>query len=333
MGEVRYHWRLLRAGRLLLDGGSMFGLIPRVVWTREVTPDDNNRIELAHNCLLLETERRDPALGRPRRVLIEAGTGDKLDAKMAAIFGLDGRTAESAVAEAGIAPAEIDHAIVTHLHFDHAGGLTRRARAGERPDWVASAEHPASGDCPDVKRTFPNAEVIVQRTEWDAALANDSVMTRTYYRDHLLPLAEHVRVVASPPPFAPGRVPHRDEPPAGAVRDRTIEVLPGIGVFLAPGHTWGQQAVMFTGVGGERVVFTPDVLPSRWHAGAAYSLAYDVEPYTSMLTKRWLLDEAARGGWTLVLDHEPREPRCRVDPDGRGWFRLVDTPPPPLRDP
>lgn len=301
----------------------MFGLIPRVVWTRELTPDDKNRIELWHNCLLLESEGADPVLGRPRRVLIEAGTGDKLDPKMAAIFGLDGRTVEAAVVEAGVDPAQVDAAIVTHLHFDHAGGLTRRARAGERPDWTATPADPASGDCPHVCRTFPNAEVIVQRIEWETALANDSVMTRTYYRDHLLPLAERVRTVACPPPFAPGRVPHRDAPPNGSARARSVEVLPGIRVFLAPGHTWGQQAVWFTDVGGQPVVFTPDVLPTSWHIGAAYSLAYDVEPYTSMVTKRWLLDEAARGAWTLVLDHEPGEPQRRVEPDGRGWFRLL----------
>ncbi len=323
MGETRYRWTVLNAGRLLLDGGSMFGIIPRVVWTRTITPDEQNRIELAHNCLLLESEERDPTLGRPRRILIEAGTGDKLDEKMSKIFGLDGRTVEAAVIDAGVDVSEIDAVIVTHLHFDHAGGLTRRVRVGETPDWTASEAEPASGDCPKVMRTFPNAEVIVQQREWDDALANDSVMTRTYYRDHLIPIAERVRLVESPLPFAPGRTPNRGELPGSPLAERTTEVLPGVRVFGAPGHTWGQQGVMFTGLEGETVVFVPDVMPSRWHAGAAYSLAYDVEPYTSMISKRWLLDEAARGGWTLVLDHEPGEPVCRVEADGRGWYRLL----------
>lgn len=324
MSAPRYRWTLLNAGRLLLDGGSMFGVVPRVVWTRQVTPDDQNRIELTHNCLLLESESADPGLGRPRRVLIEAGTGDKLDAKMSAIFGLDGRTAETAVVEQRVDPGEIDHVIVSHLHFDHAGGLTRRVRAGERPDWVATDEQPASGDGPEVVRTFRNAEVIVQRREWEDALANTAVMTRTYYPDHLLPLAEHVRLVESPEPYPVGPIPRRDDGPRGSVEERTTQVLPGIGVFRVPGHTWGQQAVRFTDPEGRTVVFVPDVLPSRWHVGAAYSLAYDVEPYTSMLSKGWLLDEAERGGWSLVLDHEPVHAVCRVERGSKGWFSLLD---------
>ena len=174
---MRYDWTLLRAGRLLLDGGGMFGLIPRVVWQRTVQPDDQHRIELQHNCVLLRAEDGSATY------LIETGTGDKLDDKMASIFGLDGRTVESAVRDAGTDPSAIDAVFVSHLHFDHAGGLTRRCRDGESPD---DARH-------DVKLTFPNARVITQQVEWDDAIANNSVMTRTYYRDHLDPIDRRLR--------------------------------------------------------------------------------------------------------------------------------------------
>ncbi len=330
----RYTWTVLRAGRLLLDGGGMFGLIPKVVWSRFATADDKNRIALSHNCILLESEAPDPAVGRPRRILIETGTGDKLDAKMAAIFGLDGRTIETALAEINVAPETIDAVVVTHLHFDHAGGLTRRVREGETPDWVADRPGAASGDEPRVKLTFPNARVVVQRREWVDARANDSVMTRTYYRDHLLPLEdetlaladgrERLVLVDAPRPFALGRKPHRDELPKTAASERMLEVLPGVRVFLAPGHTWGQQAISFTDTRDRTVVFTPDVMPTAWHVGAAYSLGYDVEPYTSMLTRHWLLKEAAEHDWLLVLDHEPGNPVRRVRDDGKGWFELVE---------
>ena len=100
------------------------------------------------------------------------------------------------------------------------------------------------------------------------------------------------------------------------------EVVPGIHVLLTPGHTWGQQAVLFTDASGRRVVFTPDVMPTAWHVGAAYNLAYDVEPYTSMITRRWFLQAAHEHDWHLVLDHEPGNPCQRVEPDGKGWFRL-----------
>jgi glyoxylase-like metal-dependent hydrolase (beta-lactamase superfamily II) len=134
---MTYHCTLLRAGRLLLDAGGMFGLIPRVVWETMVDPDDKHRVELHHNCLWLVGTQDDPELGRPRQVVIEAGTGDKLDPKMAGIFGLDGRTVETALTEAGGDPSKIDDVVISHLHFDHAGGLTRRLRPGESPDWTA----------------------------------------------------------------------------------------------------------------------------------------------------------------------------------------------------
>ncbi|MEL6497528.1 MAG: MBL fold metallo-hydrolase [Planctomycetota bacterium] len=317
-----YSWQVLRAGRFLLDGGGMFGIIPRSVWTRAITPDDQNRIELMHNCLLLK--------GGGRRVIIEAGTGDKLDQKMSGIFGLDGRTIESEVAAAGTDPAEVTAAIVSHLHFDHAGGLTRRCRDGETPDWTAGPRE-ASGDSDEVKLTFPNAEVIVQRQEWSDAIKNDAVMTRTYYRDHLLPLElplagerPRLRLIESPIPFPVGHRPGRDETPTSPVTNRLTEVLPGISVFLVPGHTWGQQAVLFADDQGRTIVFTPDVMPTRYHIGQPYSLGYDVEPYTSMITKKWLLSEAADRGWHLLLDHEPGEPLFRVERTAKGWFELIE---------
>ncbi|MEM8757663.1 MAG: MBL fold metallo-hydrolase [Planctomycetota bacterium] len=320
---TRYQWTLLRAGRFLLDGGGMFGVIPRSVWTRFATPDEHNRIELHHNCLLLK--------GGGRTILIEAGTGDKLDSKMAGIFGLDGTTVESAVTDAGTDPEEITLAVISHLHFDHAGGLTRRARESETPDWTA-APGEASGDQNELKLTFPNAQIVVQKREWTDAINNDAVMTKTYYRDHLLPLdavplgpeRPRVRLIESPIPFPADHTPHRNEHPKAPVHNRRTEIAPGLYVFLVPGHTWGQQAVMFEDDQGRTVVFTPDVMPTRWHAGQAYSLSYDIEPYTSMVSKRWLLTAAAAGGWHLLLDHEPGDPLATVDHNEKGWFDLSD---------
>lgn len=310
--DATYAWRLLRAGSLSLDGGAMFGIVPRVVWSRDVAADDRHRIVVAHNCLLLEI----PSGGR---ILIEAGSGGKFDAKLRDIYGLTDRTVLDAVAEVA-PPTDVRHAIVTHLHFDHAGGLTRQARAGESPDWVA----PGTGQ--GIVRSFGDAEVVVQAREWHDALANNSVMTRTYLRENLEPLAPRVRLVESPNPFPPGAVPGRAALPAAPLDARITEVLPGIFVFLVPGHTWGQQAVLFTDDQGRTVVFVPDVMPTVHHVTAAASLAYDVEPYTTMLTKRWLLTEAAARDWLLVLDHEPATPCVRVRPDGRGWFTLVPEP-------
>ena len=154
-------------------------------------------------------------------------------------------------------------------------------------------------------------------------MANKSVMTRTYLRDNFEPLQAFFRSVDSPLPFPEGYSPGRDELPATSLDERMTQVLPGIFVFRVPGHTWGQQAILFTDERGRTVVFTPDVMPTVNHVGAAYSLAYDVEPYTTMITKRWFLAEAAERDWLLILDHEPGNPCMRVRPDGKGWYVLV----------
>jgi len=341
--NARYRWTLLRAGSFWLDGGSMFGLIPRTVWSRSVTPDDRGRIPVHHNCLLLERIADAPPAphdddiahpapsvgGGSRFALIETGTGDKLDAKSRDLFSMDDDTILTALAAAGRAPADIGAVVVSHLHFDHAGGLTRLAQPGESPDWTGPASGMA-GSRPDhaVKLTFPYAVIFTQKREWDDAVANRSVMTRTYFKDHIEPIRDRIFALDSIPPFAPDYTPARNELPFSSLpyRQTPLPGLPGVFAFLTPGHTWGQQAVKFTDDKGRTVVFTPDVLPTIHHVGHAYSLAYDVEPYTSAVSRNWFLHEAATNDWLLVLDHEPGNPCQRVRINSKGWYDLVPEP-------
>ena len=297
--STRYNFQLLRAGPLRLDGGSMFGIIPRVVWSKLMPVDERGRIEVAHNCLLL-SRVDDPNF----RVLIETGSGDKFDAKNRDIFGLTDRTIIQALAEVSVAPESIKHVVVSHLHFDHTGGVTRRA-----PD-------------DSIAITFPNAPIHVQRREWDDAIANNSVMTRTYLRENLEPIRDRLNLIDSPRPYPPGHEPGRDELPKSPAIDRLTEILPGIFSLIVPGHTWAQQAVLFTDDLGRSIVFTPDVMPTVHHLGATYNMAYDVEPYISTNSRRWFLQAALENDWTLAIDHEPGNPFRRVQPDGRGWFKL-----------
>lgn len=271
-----WSWRVLRAGAFKLDGGAMFGLTPRPLWERLVTPDEKHRIPLQTNCLLLENAGK--------LVLIEAGIGDKLSGKLRAIYDQEPRTVADAIRELGRDPSEVSTVIVTHLHFDHAGGLTRLDESG--------AAVPV----------FLNAEVIVQKQEWEDALANKSTMHSTYLRDHLDPIADRLCLI-----------------------DGEAEVLPGITVWPMPGHTWGQHAVRFRDRSGGTVVFPADVLPTAKHAGPATQMAYDMLPYESMVQKKALLETALKENWTLVLDHDPGNPVVRVEqnPDRPGQHRLA----------
>jgi glyoxylase-like metal-dependent hydrolase (beta-lactamase superfamily II) len=153
----------------------MFGLIPKTMWATWTAPDALNRIGLAMNCVLLE--RHTPHV---ERILIETGAGGKWPPKSVQEYEFaqepDGtvRTIEHALAEVGVPCESITNVVVTHLHFDHAGGLTRLG-GDTRPEL-----------------TFPNAHIHVQRQEWQDALANRSTMTRTYLRTHLDPIADRV---------------------------------------------------------------------------------------------------------------------------------------------
>jgi glyoxylase-like metal-dependent hydrolase (beta-lactamase superfamily II) len=140
---------LLEAGFQHLDGGAMFGVVPKALWERRITPDAKNRIPLALRCLLVE---HDDGL-----VLVDTGIGDKDDAKFREIYGVDnlapdGRTLlEHALGELGYGPEDVRWVVNTHLHFDHAGGDTRRAPSGE------------------VQPTFARARYVVQRGDVEFA--------------------------------------------------------------------------------------------------------------------------------------------------------------------
>lgn len=278
---MTWDWQLLRAGAFKLDGGAMFGIVPKPLWTRLVEADERNRIPLQTNCLLLRDERRT--------VLIECGIGNKQNAKQRDIYDMEDRCVLDALHEVGVRPEDITTVIVSHLHFDHAGGLTRLDGRGQ------------AVPC------FPNAEVVSQRTEWEDALANKSTMHSTYLRDHLDPVAGRVRLL------------HGDAevfPDAGASR---------IWARPMPGHTWGQQAIFFKDRAGRTVVFPADLMPTVNHVGLTYNMAYDQIPYENMLRKRAFLGEAAREGWLIALDHEPGNALVRAEcvPDKPGAFRLV----------
>ena len=266
-----WNWTLLRAGLMRLDGGSMFGVVPRTLWSKLVETDEKNRIPLQTNCLLLERESR--------RVLVETGCGDKWTNKERAIYGLEDRCVLDALAQEGVAPESIDRVVVTHLHFDHAGGLTRLI------DGVAMP-------------SFPNADVVVQRCEWDDALANRSTMTGTYLKTHLDPIKDQVHLV-----------------------DGQVDLEPGLRVLPDPGHTWGQQAVLIDTSDGT-LCFPGDLMPTVHHLGAAWSCGYDMEPYQSKCTKTWLFERACDEGWLLVLDHEPGQAVHRLVRNDKGWFSL-----------
>jgi glyoxylase-like metal-dependent hydrolase (beta-lactamase superfamily II) len=281
----RYACWTLEGGVVRLDGGAMFGVVPKPLWERHAAADARNRIPLAMRCLLVEHPEG--------LVLVDTGLGDKESAKFRDIYGLEnaghaGPTAlEDALAETGHAAADVRWVVNTHLHFDHAGGNTRR---GE-------------GDAPAL--AFPNATYVVQRGELDFA-SHPNERTRANY------LA---------PNFAPVAAAGRWRLVSGET-----ELLPGIHLLPTPGHVPWHQSVLVRD-GETAACFLGDLVPTAAHLPAAWIMGYDLEPLVTLATKKVVLARAAAERWELIFEHDPGIARGRAVPDAaRGWApEAVDT--------
>ena len=158
----------LPGGDLRLDGGTMFGVVPKALWQRECPPDEHNRVRLSCNCLLLKTGRE--------LVLLDAGFGERFSSRERAMYGMDGaHKLRGSLAAAGVAPEAITMVALTHLHFDHFCGCLVAGPSGLAP-------------------LFPNAVHAVQRGEWDDALAGRSTMRSSYRPEELHTLARQVEM-------------------------------------------------------------------------------------------------------------------------------------------
>lgn len=159
LGDLEFH--ILLDGYFCLDGGAMFGVIPKPLWEKKVKPDARNRIRLAMNCLLIRSGGKC--------ILVETGAGEKWDAKRRDIFNLDSAHLPDRLRDYGFTPDQIDIVVNTHLHFDHCGGNTRRERDNVVP-------------------TFPNARYIVQKGELNHAKHPTERDRATYLSDNYAPI-------------------------------------------------------------------------------------------------------------------------------------------------
>lgn len=266
VGRLRCH--TLEGGLQRLDGGAMFGVVPRPLWETRIVPDERHRIPLAMRCLLVEHP--------DGLVLVDTGLGNKEDPKFLDIYGienggLEGATQlEDALASAGFLPRDVKWVINTHLHFDHAGGNTTIDPELENDP----RRH--------VRPAFANAVYVVQRGDLEFA-RHPNERTRASYL---------------PPNFEPIAAAHRWK-----TVDGDAEILPGISVRLTPGHVPFHQAVLVQD-GGETAVFVADLIPTTAHLPLPWIMGYDLEPLRTLETKRALLRDAVAGGWRIVFEHD-----------------------------
>jgi glyoxylase-like metal-dependent hydrolase (beta-lactamase superfamily II) len=276
LGRFRIH--ALEAGLQRLDGGAMFGVVPKLLWEKRIPADERNRIPLALRCLLVETP--------DGLVLVETGLGNKENEKFRDIYGVDNAPSagsghpdrlQEAVAAAGFSAADVSVVIDTHLHFDHAGGNTFADAEGR------------------VHLSFPNATYHVQRGEWEWAHRANERTSASYLPHNYDPVMEAGRL---------------------ELGDGDGEFVPGVSVYRTPGHCPHHQSVLVASE-GETACFLADVIPTMAHLPLPWIMGYDVEPLVTLESKRALLRRAVEERWLLVSTHDPFVPWGYAAQDGK----------------
>jgi methylmalonyl-CoA epimerase len=246
----------LHDGFFRLDGGAMFGGIPKSEWEQKAQPDARNRVTLAMRPLVVRGVRT---------MLIDAGLGDTRDAEFRDLLGVDRvRNLDHTLAEAGLRPDDIDIVLATHLHFDHAGGFTRRDD-GDR-----------------LRPAFPRARYVVRRGEWEAALQPHERSRSSYLPENLQALVDA------------GVLEMVDE-------DQTI--MPGVRVRRTGGHTMHHQSVWIESQGAH-AVYVGDLMPTANHLAASWMEAVDLYPVDTVTAKQALVKEAEEREALVLFPHD-----------------------------
>ncbi len=268
-------------GVMHVDAGGPFGLTPRALYRTYFEPDATNQIPMILNCLLVR------AAGKT--VVIDTGLGDKMTEKMRQNWGLtrpDGGLLEH-LAQHGVRPEDVDMVIDTHLHGDHCGGNTRVG-----PDGTT------------IVATFPNAEYVAQRREYEDAMRPNERTRATYFPANYQPLVE-----------------------SGQMRliDGDTEILPGIYGVITRGHTPAHMSIRFESQ-GQHALFVSDMASYAVHfERLGWMTAYDVEPLQTLESKRKWQQWALETGALLIFQHDPKVCAGRLVQAGdRGRVEPVD---------
>ncbi|MGZ3771366.1 MAG: MBL fold metallo-hydrolase [Bdellovibrio sp.] len=249
-----------------LDGGAMFGTVPKVLWERSNPADEKNRIPMEARALLLKSSGCNVLIDTGNGKDFVAKYGEKIGGKFAEIYSISekGPSLLKSLAAQGLKPEDIHHVILTHLHFDHAGGGTTEINGKVVP-------------------TFPNAQYWIQKGNLETAQHPNLRERASYFAANFQPLIDKgvLKVI-----------------------EGTQEILPGISTYVSNGHTQGQQMVKVTD-GKTTVLYCADVVPTSSHVRVPWLMGYDLHPLILMEEKQKYLSDAADQSWYLFFEHDP----------------------------
>ncbi|MFM8456272.1 MAG: MBL fold metallo-hydrolase [Ignavibacteria bacterium] len=262
-------------GDFALDGGAMFGVVPKTLWTKAYHPGDAfNRIDVTSRSLLIQ--------GNGKIILIDTGCGHKMSEKLESIYRVDYSRAsvEHSLKSFAITPEDITDVILTHLHFDHVGGATKKMPNGE------------------IVPTFPNAKYHVQQEQLQWAIAPTEKDRASFMTENWDPLIANGMLNCI---------------------DGDGELFPGIHVERVYGHTQALQMIHLSD-SEHHIVFPADLIPTRAHIPVPYVMGYDNFPLTSMKEKESLLTRAVEQKWILCFEHDAFSVASTVKKTEKGFM-------------
>jgi glyoxylase-like metal-dependent hydrolase (beta-lactamase superfamily II) len=277
----------IEAGNFKLDGGAMFGVVPKTIWNKTNPADENNMIDIAARCMLIEDGNR--------LILIDTGMGNKQSEKFFGYYSLWGNhSLDKSLAKYGFHRDDITDVFMTHLHFDHCGGSV---------NWNATKT--------GYEVAFKNAKFWTNDNHWEWAIKPNAREKASFLSENILPILESGQLNFIKRPESDFG--HEDEGRTGvAISDEL-----GFGIFYVNGHT---EKMMLPHIEyrDKTIVFCADLIPTAGHLPIPYVMGYDTRPLLTLPEKTKFLNTAVEKNYYLWLEHDAHNQIITVENTEKG---------------
>lgn len=282
----------IETGNFKLDGGAMFGVVPKVLWNKTNPADSNNMIDMAARCLLIENGKQ--------LVLIDNGMGDKQSEKFFGYYYRWGNhSLDASLKKYGFHRDDITDVFMTHLHFDHCGGSIKwnKGRTGYEP-------------------AFKNATFWTDKDHWQWAINPNPREKASFLKENLLPMEESGQLK-----FIEASAHREDEPKRGAKGgyDETFILNSNLGfdILFVDGHT-EKMMIPHIKYKGKALVFAADLIPTVGHIPLVYVMGYDTRPLLTLVEKERFLNNALENNYYLFFEHDAHNEICNLRATEKG---------------